>query len=39
MNALANNLGISLGTLKNWEQNRSRPIRRFWPAIRRLFRP
>ena len=38
MNTLANSLGISLGTLKNWERKRSRPIRGFWPALRRLFR-
>ena len=39
MNTLANSLKVSLGTLKNWEGQRSRPIRKFWPAIRRMFRP
>lgn len=37
LNALASNLKISLGTLKNWEQGRTHPNRKSWPAIRRLF--
>jgi DNA-binding transcriptional regulator YiaG len=37
MNTLANKLGISLSTLKNWERNRTHPTRKFWPAIRGLF--
>jgi DNA-binding transcriptional regulator YiaG len=34
--ALASKLGVSLGTLKNWECGRTQPNRRFWRAIRLL---
>jgi DNA-binding transcriptional regulator YiaG len=32
--ALATKLGISLGTLTNWERGRTRPGKKFWPAIK-----
>ena len=32
--ALAIGLGVSLGTLKNWEHGRTKPVRRLWKAIR-----
>lgn len=35
--ALASKLGVSLGTLKNWERGWTQPNRRFWPSIRTLF--
>ena len=31
---MATKLGISLGTLKNWEYGRSHPNRKSWPTIR-----
>ena len=34
--ALATKLGISLGTLKNWERGRTKPSRAFWKQIREL---
>jgi DNA-binding XRE family transcriptional regulator len=34
---LAATLGVSLETLKNWEQGRATPNRRSWPAIAALF--
>jgi len=37
-NFLAAKLGVSLGTLKNWEFRRTHPNRKSWPAIRALFR-
>jgi DNA-binding XRE family transcriptional regulator len=36
-NTLATKLGVSLGTLKNWEFRRTQPNRKSWPAIRALF--
>ena len=39
MNTIAQKLGISLGTLKNWERGWSHPNKKSWPAIRRLFGP
>jgi len=36
-NTLAAKLGVSLGTLKNWEFGRTHPNRKSWPAIRALF--
>jgi DNA-binding transcriptional regulator YiaG len=33
-NILAVKLGVSLGTLKNWEFGRTHPNRKSWPAIR-----
>jgi DNA-binding transcriptional regulator YiaG len=36
-NNLATKLGVSLGTLKNWEFGRTHPNRKSWPAIRALF--
>jgi DNA-binding XRE family transcriptional regulator len=36
-NILAVKLGVSLGTLKNWEFGRTHPNRKSWPAIRGLF--
>jgi DNA-binding transcriptional regulator YiaG len=33
---LAVKLGVSLGTLKNWECCRTKPNRRFWSKIRGL---
>lgn len=32
--ALAERLGVSRKTLQNWERDRTKPIRRFWTAIR-----
>ena len=32
--ALAIGLGVSLGTLKNWERSRTKPVRRLWKTIR-----
>ena len=32
-NILAAKLGVSLGTLKNWEFRRTHPNRKSWPAI------
>jgi DNA-binding XRE family transcriptional regulator len=34
--ALAEKPGVSIGTLKNWEQSWTRPNRRFWSGIRTL---
>jgi transcriptional regulator with XRE-family HTH domain len=34
---LASKLGVSLGTLKNWERGRTEPAKQFWPAIRSLL--
>jgi len=31
---LAAKLGVSMGTLKNWEHGRTRPSRQFWPALK-----
>jgi len=36
-NILAAKLGVSLGTLKNWEFGRTHPNRKSWPAIRALL--
>jgi DNA-binding transcriptional regulator YiaG len=36
-NILAAKLGVSLGTLKNWEFGRTHPNRKSWPTIRALF--
>jgi DNA-binding transcriptional regulator YiaG len=36
-NILAGKLGVSLGTLKNWEFGRTHPNRKSWPSIRTLF--
>jgi DNA-binding transcriptional regulator YiaG len=36
--AFATKLGISLGTLTNWERGRTRPGKKFWPAIKSLFK-
>jgi DNA-binding transcriptional regulator YiaG len=36
-NILAAKLGVSLGTLKNWEFRRTYPNRNSWPTIRALF--
>jgi DNA-binding transcriptional regulator YiaG len=33
---LAAKLGVSLGTLKNWECCRTKPNRQFWSKIREL---
>jgi DNA-binding transcriptional regulator YiaG len=35
--ALATKLGVSWGTLKNWERGRTRPSRMFWKQIRSLL--
>jgi DNA-binding transcriptional regulator YiaG len=32
--ALAAKLGVSIGTLKNWEMGRTKPNRRFWQELR-----
>jgi hypothetical protein len=37
--ALATRLGVSLGTLKNWDRGRTKPSRRFWKAIHLLIQP
>jgi DNA-binding XRE family transcriptional regulator len=34
--ALATRLGVSLGTLKNWERGRTKPSKTFWKQIRLL---
>lgn len=34
--ALAAKLGVSLGTLKNWECGRTKPSKIFWKQIRLL---
>jgi DNA-binding transcriptional regulator YiaG len=36
-NNLAMKLGVSLGSLKNWEFGRTHPNRKSWPTIRALF--
>jgi DNA-binding XRE family transcriptional regulator len=36
-NTIAMKLGVSLGTLKNWEFGRTHPNRKSWPAIRALL--
>jgi DNA-binding transcriptional regulator YiaG len=35
-NGLAGRLGVSLGTLKNWERGRTTPNRQFWKTIHSL---
>jgi DNA-binding transcriptional regulator YiaG len=35
--ALAAKLGVSMGTLKNWERGWTQPNRRFWSGIRKLM--
>jgi DNA-binding XRE family transcriptional regulator len=37
--ALAMKLGISVGTLKNWEKGRTRSNRKSWPTIDALLGP
>jgi len=34
---LAAKMGVSVGTLKNWERERAKPNMRFWPSIRLLL--
>jgi hypothetical protein len=34
--SLAEKLGISLGTLKNWEHKRTTPNRRHWPILKAI---
>jgi DNA-binding transcriptional regulator YiaG len=36
-NILAAKLGVSMGTLKNWEFRRTHPNRKAWPTIRALL--
>ena len=36
-NSIAAKLGVSLGTLKNWEFKRTHPNRKSWPAILALL--
>jgi DNA-binding XRE family transcriptional regulator len=36
---LAAKLGVSIGTLKNWERGWTQPNRRFWKPIRSLLYP
>ena len=31
---MAVKLGVSMGTFKNWEHDRTRPSKRFWPALK-----
>jgi DNA-binding XRE family transcriptional regulator len=37
--ALAEKLGVSMGTLKNWQMGRTKPNKRFWQELRLLFNP
>jgi len=37
LRALAKQLEISLGTLKNWQSGRTHPNRKSWPTIRAIL--
>jgi DNA-binding transcriptional regulator YiaG len=36
-NILVVKLGVSLGTLKNWEFGRTHPNRKSWPTVRAIL--
>lgn len=35
--SLATSLGVSVGTIKNWEAGRTVPTRKAWPAVHQAF--